>query len=137
MHFAGLSYLAVLFAGAAGFAFGAVYYTTLGKRWMRALGKTEEDIKRNKSPLPFIIAAVAQVLMACILAGAIGHLGDSAVTIRNGLITGAFMWVGFVLTTVSVNYAFQGAKPILTVIDAGHWLGVLLIQGFIIGWVGL
>ncbi len=137
MHFAGLSYLAVLFAGAAGFAFGAVYYTTLGKHWMRALGKTKEDIQRNKSPLPFIIAAVAQFLMAYILAGAIGHLGDDTVTIRNGVITGLFMWVGFVLTTVSVNYAFQGAKPMLTVIDAGHWLGVLVLQGLIIGWVGV
>ena len=137
MHFAGLSYLAVLFAGAAGFAFGAAYYMTLGKHWMLALGKTKEDIERNKSPLPFIIAAVAQLVMAYILAGAIGHLGDNAVTVPNGLITGLFMWVGFVLTTVSVNYAFQGAKPMLTVIDAGHWLGVLLVQGLIIGWVGL
>jgi Protein of unknown function (DUF1761) len=137
MHFAGLNYLAVLFAAAAGFAFGAVYYTTLGHRWMRALGKTKEDIERNKSPMPFIIAAVAQVLMAYVMAGAIGHLGEHAVTVRNGLITGLFMWVGFILTTVSVNYAFQGQKPMLTVIDAGHWLGVLLLQGLIVGWMGV
>lgn len=137
MHFAGLNYLAVLFAGAAGFAFGAVYYTTLGGRWMHALGKTKEDIERSKSPLPFIIAAVAQLLMAYILAGAIGHLGFDTVNVRNGVITGLFMWVGFVLTTVSVNYAFQGQKTMLTVIDAGHWLGVLVLQGMIIGWMGV
>jgi len=137
MHFAGLSYLAVLFAAAAGFAFGAVYYTTLGKHWMLALGKTKEDIERNKSPMPFIIAAVAQILMAYILAGAIGHLGEHTVTVPNGVITGLFMWVGFVLTTVSVNYAFQGQKLVLTVIDAVHWLGVLVIQGLVIGWMGV
>jgi hypothetical protein len=137
MHFAGLSYLAVLFAGAAGFAFGAAYYITLGNRWMRALGKTKEDIEREKSIVPFIIAAIAQLVMAYILAGAIGHLGFDTVNVRNGVITGLFMWVGFVLTTVSVNYAFQGQKPMLTVIDAVHWLGVLAIQGLIIGWMGV
>jgi len=137
MHFAGLNYLGVLFAGAAGFAFGAAYYITLGNRWMRALGKTKEEIENRKSPVPFIIAAVAQFLMVYILAGAIGHLGFDTVNVRNGVITGLFMWVGFVLTTVSVNYAFQGQKAMLTVIDAGHWLGVLALQGLIIGWMGV
>lgn len=137
MQFAGLNYLAVLFAGAAGFAFGAAYYMTFGNRWMQALGKTKEDIERQKSPLPFIIAAVAQLLMAYILAGAVGHLGDGMVTVRNGIITGLFMWVGFVVTTMAVNYSFQGAKPMLSVIDGGHWLGVLIVQGLIIGWMGI
>ncbi len=137
MHFAGLSYLAVLFAAVAGFAFGAAYYITLGNHWMRALGKTKKEIENRKSPVPFIIAAVAQLLMAYILAGAIGHLGFDTVNVRNGVITGLFMWVGFVLTTVSVNYAFQGQKAMLSVIDAGHWLGVLALQGLIIGWMGV
>jgi hypothetical protein len=75
--------------------------------------------------------------MAYILAGAIGHLGDGMVTVRNGIITGVFMWVGFVVTTMSVNYGFQGAKPMLSVIDGIHWLGVLVLQGLIIGWVGI
>jgi len=137
MHFAGLSYMAVLFAGAAGFAFSAAYYMIFGARWMAALGKTREDIESGKSPLPFIVAAVAQFVMAHILAGTIGHLGEGMVTVRNGMITGAFMWVGFVLTTVTVNYAFQRAKPVLIVIDAVNWLGVLVLQGLIIGLVGV
>ena len=137
MHFAGLSYLAIVFAAVAGFAFGAAYYITLGNRWMLALGKTKDEIKRQKAFLPFVIAGVAQLVMAYILAGAIGHLGFDTVNVRNGVITGLFMWAGFVLTTVSVNYAFQGQKPMLTLIDAGHWLGVLALQGLIIGWIGV
>lgn len=137
MYFAGLSYLAVALAGVAGFAFGAAYYMTFGNRWMNALGKTKKDIADNKSPLPFIIAAIAQFVMAFVLAGAIGHLGNGMVTVPNAIITALFLWVGFVLTTMAVNYAFQGAKPMLTVIDGGHWLGVLLVQGLIIGWVGV
>ncbi len=135
MQFAGISYLGVLFAAAAGFAFGAAYYITFGARWMKALGKTKEQITSNKSPVPFIIAIVAQLVIAYILAGLIGHLGD--VTIQNGVISGLFVWVGFVITTMAVNYGFQGARPMLTVIDGLHWLGVLVLQGLIIGWVGL
>ena len=46
------------------------------------------------------------------------------------------IWFGFVLTTLSVNYAFSGRRPMLTVIDAGYWLGVLVIIGAIVGWMG-
>ena len=35
------------------------------------------------------------------------------------------------------RHAFQGARPSLTFIDGGHWLGVLLIQGAILGWWGV
>jgi hypothetical protein len=53
------------------------------------------------------------------------------------MITGLFLWVGFVITTMAVNHAFQGAKPMLTLIDGGHWLGVLLLQGLMLGWIGV
>ena len=67
----------------------------------------------------------------------IGHLGIGQVTPRNGIISGAILWAGFVVTSMAVNHAFQGAKPALTLIDSGHWLGVLLIQGAVIGWMGI
>jgi hypothetical protein len=59
------------------------------------------------------------------------------VTTANGLIAGFCLWLGFVATSVTVINAWQGAKPMLTVIDAGHWLGVLLLQGLIVGAIGV
>ena len=53
------------------------------------------------------------------------------------MVSGAFIWLGFVITTMVVNYAFHGARHALTLIDGGHWLGVLLIQGAILGGWGL
>ncbi len=137
MQFAGINYVAVVFAATVSFLFGFGYYMLLGKPWMEALGKTREQIESNKSPLPFLIAAVAELVIAYMLAGVMGHLGEDALNVRMGLVVGAFMWVGFVATTLAVNHAFQGVRPMLTLIDAGHWLGVLLLQGVIIGWVGL
>ncbi len=142
MTFSGINYLAILVAALAGFGFGAVYYMTLAKPWMNASGwSAEEQAAKAKSGMgaskaPFVIAIVANLVMAWVLAGIIGHLGPGQTTIRNGLISGAFCWLGFVITTQSVNYAFGGRKSSLTVIDGGHWLGVLLIMGAVIGAFG-
>jgi hypothetical protein len=34
---------------------------------------------------------------------------------------------------MAVNNAFTGRKTMLTVIDAGHWLGVMIILGAVLG----
>src|SRR5262249_23476127 len=83
------------------------------------------------TPLPFIIAAVGCLLMAWMLAGLMGHLAD--VTVRGGGISAFFVWGGFVLGTTATNQAFHGTKPVVGVIDAGHWLAVLVVMGAIIG----
>ena len=74
---------------------------------------------------PYVVAFFAQLVMAYVLAGMIGHLGQGQVTLRNGLISGAFIWGGFVFTALLVNHAFQGARRTLTLIDGGHWLGAV------------
>ena len=45
-------------------------------------------------------------------------------------------WLGFVVTTNVVNNAFQKRKPMLTAIDSGHWLAVLVVQGIVLGVLG-
>ena len=129
-----LHILPVLVAAVAGFVFGAIYYMTFGKAWMAALGTTAEEIRGNRSMVPFITAFVAQVVMATMLYGIIHHIGD--MTVRRGMISATFIWIGFVITTMAVNHGFQGSKRMLTLIDGAHWLGVLLIQGAVIGFLG-
>jgi hypothetical protein len=140
MHFAGLSLFAIVLAAVVSFMFGWLWYGILfPKQWMAAAGKTEADLKAQggPTPTPFVISFVALLVMAWVLAGVIGHLGTGAITLRSGLIAGALMWLGFVATTLAVNHTFQGAKPVLTLLDGGHWLGVLLLQGAVIGWLGV
>jgi hypothetical protein len=139
MAFAGINYLAVLIATVAGFAFGAAYYMTLSKPWLAAMGKTKDELAAagKGSPLPFIISIVALAIMAWVLAGTLGHLGPGQVTLKNGVISALFVWLGFVITTLAVNYSFGQRKAMLTVIDGIHWLGVLVIQGAIIGAMGV
>jgi hypothetical protein len=134
-----INYLAVLAAAVAGWLIGAVWYGVLGNAWMAALGWTAADMTgpdgRRRMPMgPMLLAFVAQIIMALMLAGIVGHLG--APTVANGIISGALVWLGFVITTIAVNNAFQRKKPMLTVIDGGHWLAVLVAQGAILGLFG-
>jgi hypothetical protein len=144
MTLGNLTYWSILLAAGASFAFGAIWYTALGKQWMAALGKTAADMQRaggtiGSVPWPFIVSFVALLIMAWMLAGLMLHLarGGTPMTVRSGLISGFFVWFGFVITTMATNYAFEGAKRTLTLINGGHWLGVLLIQGAILGWAGV
>jgi hypothetical protein len=137
MAFAGINYLAALIAAVAGFAFGAAYYIGLSKQWLAAVGKTKEEVSAKRSPVPFIVSIVALLIMAWVLAGGIGHLGPGQVTLKNGVISALFMWLGYVVTTLAVNYSFSQRRPMLTIIDGIHWLGVLVIQGAIIGAMGV
>jgi hypothetical protein len=138
MQFAGINHWGVVAAGLAAFVFGALWYGTLSSAWLSALGKSEQEIKASSPAWRlYAVTLVAETVMAWILAGMIGHLGPGQVTIRNGVISGAFAWFGFVLTTLIVNHSFQARSPKLTLIDAGHWLGVLLLQGAVVGLIGV
>lgn len=139
MSFAGVNYLAIVLAAVASFLFGGVWYGALSKSWLAAIGKTEDQIKSAGRSMPFLFALtfVAQLIMAWVLAGVIGHLGPGQVSPRTGLISAALCWLGFVASTLVVNHGYQGERWSLTAIDGGHWLGVLLLQGAIIGWLGV
>jgi len=143
MTFAGINHLAILIAAIVGWLTGAVWYMALGKQWVAAQGSTMEAFKARQAALkgtsaawlPFALAFLANLAMAWVLAGMVGHLGT--VTIRSAVISALFAWGGFVVTTMLVNNAFSGLLYALTAIDAGHWLAVLVLMGLVIGWMGV
>lgn len=141
MAFAGISYLAIILAALASFMFGGLWYGVLSDKWLAAAGKSKEDIDAGykiggvqwQLPFTFLLLLVISYFMA----GVLGHLGAGQVSLWNGLVTGLFIWLGFVLPTMAINHAYQGPKPFLTLIDGGHWLFVFLIQGAVIGGLGV
>jgi hypothetical protein len=132
-----MNYLAIVIAAAAAWLAGAGWYMALGKTWTAALG-TEKMTQAGQRPaafLPYVYAFIAELLMAWILAGLLGHIG--ALTVRGGIISAAFCWLGFVMTTMVVNNIFAGRDARLLLIDGGHWLLVLVLMGAIIGGMGM
>ena len=136
MTFSGISYLAVLVAAIAGFLVGMVWYGILGERWMAALGKSKDELLPDGKPPIATMATsfVSELVMAWMLAGVIGHI--DAVTVSGGIITAFFVWLGFIATTQLVNHRYGRYPLSLTVIDAGHWLAVLVAMGIVIGLMG-
>ena len=141
MGFASVNFLAIAVAAVGAWLFGAVYYTSLSKFWIAAQGKTLEQCKAEQAgksgpakAAPFVLVFVGEFIMAWALYGILVHL--NAFTVRGGVISGALIWFGFVLPTVTANYAFGGRKAMLTVIDSAAWLGALLIIGAVLGVMG-
>ena len=139
--FAGLNAWMLPLAAVASFIFGGIWYGLLSRQWMTAAKLSEEQIKGTggPSPVPFVITFIAQTLMAWMLAGLILHMAKAGLpaNLKNGMITAFLVWAGFVITTLIVNHRFQMQSWALTLIDGGHWLGVLLIQGAILGLWGM
>jgi hypothetical protein len=136
-----VNFLSVVIAAAVAWLFGAIYYTSLGKFWMAAQGKTAESCKAEFAAksgpakfAPFVLSFIGGLIMGVVIYGILTHSG--LWSWHAGIVTGAFCWFGFVLTTVVINNAYTGRKVMLSVIDCGHWLGVLIIIGGIVGWMG-
>lgn len=135
------NYTGILIGAVAAWIFGAIYYTALGRIWLAAQGKTIEQCKAEQAGksklmfyLPFLLSFIGALIIGVVLYGIMTHTG--LFTARAGAISGAFCWLGFVLTTITINNAYQGRRWCLTAIDAAHWLVVLIIIGAIVGWVG-
>jgi hypothetical protein len=139
MSFAGMNAWAILIAAVAGWIAAAAWYMSLGKYWQAAAGMTSEQMaecrKRPYAWVPFALAFLANLAMAWTLAGILGHFGT--LTLKDGVITGALCWFGFVLTSMVVNNAFAMRSHRLTAIDGGHYLVVLVLMGAIIGAMGV
>jgi hypothetical protein len=138
MGFANVNFISILVAAAGAWSFGGIYYTALSKPWLAAQGKTLEECKAEQAgksgaakAVPFILVFIGEVIMAWVLYGILVHL--NMFTVRAGVISGAFCWFGFVLTTITANNAFTNRRPMLTVIDSAAWLGAMLIMGAILG----
>lgn len=134
MHVTGISYGAVVIAAIASFIFGGLWYGAFARRWLSAGGESGIAPAYRLTLRPFVITFVAQFLMAWMLAGILLHIGRGgiALSLGNALISSALIWVGFVMTSLAASHALQGTPFARTLIDGGHWLGVLLIQGAIL-----
>ncbi|TPI52764.1 DUF1761 domain-containing protein [Mesorhizobium sp. B3-1-7] len=134
MDFSTINWLAVIVAAVVAWLFGAAWYMGLSKPWLKAARLDPATMKR--SPVPFIVSFIAELLMALVLTLVVGAVTGGEPSLLAGLIFGFVLWLGFVATTLSVNHRYQGFGWGLTLIDAGHWLGVMLIIGAVIGWFG-
>ncbi|MFD9898865.1 DUF1761 domain-containing protein [Mesorhizobium sp. NPDC059025] len=134
MDFSAINWLAVAVAAILAWLFGAAWYMTLSKPWLKAARL--DPTRMNRSVSPFVIGFIGEFVMAIIVALVVAAMTGGSPSIIAGVVLGFVLWLGFIATTLTVNHRYQGSSWALTAIDAGHWLGVMLIMGAVVGWFG-
>ena len=133
-----INYLAVLVSAVAGFVIGALWYSVLfGKVWMRLSGMDKKKIeKERKKGMAKSYAAGFAVLV--VMAFVLAHFVDmaEAATVLEGAQAGFWAWLGFVATIMLNKVLWEGKPFKLYLLDAAHYLVVLLAMGSILAvWV--
>lgn len=128
-----MEYLNVIAAALGAYAFSAVWYTAMSKPWMVAAGipmTAEGRPMGNGSPMPFVIALIAMVLVA----GMMRHVFQISgiVTLGGGLVAGLGVGAFFITPWVTMNYAFGMRKMSLAVLDGVNAIVGCSIMGVIL-----
>ncbi|MCW4460626.1 DUF1761 domain-containing protein [Sphingomonas sp. BT-65] len=126
-----IHWLAVLAAAIAGFAVGALWYGPLfGKAWMAERGITQEDAAKANMPLIFGTAFVLNLIASFVLDHVLGTYGapDLGLSV---MIAGGIA-LGFIVTSLGVNYLFSRQSMRLFLIDAGYWLVIYCVMGVVL-----
>lgn len=130
MELTNINWLAVAVATVSTFVIGFIWYGPLfAKKWMKEVGMTEEDAKNANMLMTFGPAFGLTFIMGIALANLIGpHY-----TWMSGLQLGAMIGVGFVSTSLGVNYLFARKSFTLFFIDSGYGIITLMLMGAILG----
>ena len=129
----GINHVAVWVAGVVHFMLGAGWYTVLAQAWIKAVGKSEEQLRAElgNSPLPYIVALGAALMVAYTIAWLLPKVG--AQSLGGGAKTGATLALALIASTLAMNYGFEARSPALWLINAGYMVIGMAIMGAIIG----
>lgn len=118
---------AVLVAAVISMVVGSFWYSKglFGKEWAKLVGRKLEEMSGGGRG--YVAAAVGALVQAYILAHFVQYAG--ATSVFDGLVTGFWLWLGFVAVVTAVHLVFEGRSWALWKINAGYFLVVLLING--------
>lgn len=129
-----INWLAILLAFVSSMVIGFVWYmpAVLGRRWMQAIGKTEEDLKKIDGGagiwIPMMVAAALTSILLAVLIGKAGVHGSLACGFF-ALVIGVVFRVGGHV----IHNGFAGRPSAVTLIDSGHDIVAMTVAGSIIG----
>ena len=127
-----MNWIAVLGAALAGFVIGGLWYgPLLGKIWQRESGLTDEAMKDANMARIFGLAFVLNLAAAFILGHVMATYGHPGLHLA--AMIGFGVGLGFIATSIGVNYLFGRKSLKLFLIDAGYWTVVYTVMGAVFG----
>ena len=127
-----MSFISIIAATVATFAFGAAYYMTLSKPWMEAAQiKVDENGRpANDGPVPYIVAFVMIILVAGMMRHTFALSGiDGA---GKGLISGLGVGAFFISPWIFINTGYSDRPWKLALIDSGYATFGCAIMGLVL-----
>jgi len=128
-----MEFLNVIAAALAAFAFGAVWYMSMSKPWIRA---AEIPVDANGKPqgngsaMPFVVGLVAMLVVAGMMRHVFAMSGLT--TVGQGVMGGFGIGAFLITPWVAMNYAFGMRKPALTLIDGVNSVVGCTIMGVVL-----
>ena len=134
MNLLDVNWLAVVLAAASGFLVGGIWYgPVMGKKWMGAVGLTEEQIKEGNMGLIYGGAFAFSLLASWTLAHTFQSYEVNGVelSVLVKVVTALGIAVGFIIPAIGTNYLFSQKGKALFFIDAGYWLLFYTAMGLV------
>lgn len=131
-----VNWLAVLLATVSTMVVGSIWYTpkVFGNMWMK-LAKIDRKKAEANGMKPILITIVVSLISAYVLAH-VAYLAHSFFAnsfLHDTLMTGFWLWLGFVAARIITHDAFEGRPAKLTVLNVVHELVTVMVMALIIG----
>ncbi len=133
-----VNYMAVIAAAAASMVAGYLWYSPIlfGKPWMKLMKLDAKKMKAAQKDMPktyglsFLATLITSYVIALLLSLTL------VIDVKEGLILGGVLWLGFVSTTMFTQVLF-GKMPVpLFLINSGYQLASVLVMSAILAvWI--
>jgi uncharacterized Tic20 family protein len=118
---------------------GSLWYNprTFFLVWWKGIGKTDAEDPGGKQSmnLIWVFTVLSCIVQAVFMAYAVSFTGQliGGATLVSGVLTGLFLWAGFVAPTYLVNKLFAGHGFKIWAIETGNHLVNFVLFGAILG----
>ena len=131
MNLFDVNWIGVVLAALAGFVVGGIWYgPVMGKKWMGAVGLTEEQIKQGNMGAIYGGAFAFSLLASWTLAHTFASYGtEFSVAVK--VMTSFGVALGFIVPAIGTNYLFSQKSKSLFFIDAAYWLLFYIAMGLV------
>jgi hypothetical protein len=126
-----VNWWAILLAALANMFIGYVWYSNLlfAKPWMKAVGIKESDLKQGPGP-GYLLTFLGAMLTAYVLTHIVTY--TNSLTVFEGLKTGFWVWLGFVVPAFGAEYIFSKRTLNHYLITVGYHALALMAAGAIV-----
>ena len=128
-----VNWIAVFAAALCGFLVGGIWYgPIMGKKWMGAVGLSEEQIQEGSNAKLYAAAFGFSIIASWTLAHTFAtYAVELSFTVK--VLTALGVALGFLVPAIGTNYLFSQRSKTLFLIDAMYWFLFYVAMGVVHG----